>query len=392
MYVRKISKLSDKIKSMVVLGISGSLSFAGFNVWNCNEKFYSDYVMPLVQNLDPEMSHRLAVLAMKHCFFRKQLQPDPPTLTTEVWGRTFPNPIGMAAGFDKDGEAMQGLYRTGFGFVEIGSVTPQPQPGNPKPRVFRLTEDSAVINRYGFNSQGHAAVLERVKEEINRQDRGLIGVNLGKNKTSENAAEDYVAGVQQFGLLADYLVINVSSPNTPGLRSLQNKDELEKLISKVVEARNSLDRLPRPPLLLKIAPDLTDEEKKDIVDVISSEKCRIDGLIVSNTTVSRPEHLISRNCSETGGLSGQPLKDMSTQCVRDMYRLTQGRVPIIGVGGIASGQDAFEKFQAGASLVQLYTAMTLEGPPVVRRIKRELDDILRSHGYSNVAEARGRSA
>ena len=230
---------------------------------------------------------------------------------THLWGKTFPNPIGMAAGFDKHADAMQGLHRTGFGFVEIGSVTPLPQSGNPPPRVFRLKEDEAVVNRYGFNSEGHAAVYEKVAREAKRADRAVVGVNLGRNKTSDSAAADYVAGVEKFGEVADYLVINVSSPNTPGLRSLQQRGELKELITKVLAAR---DRLPkRTPLLLKIAPDLDDAEKQGIADVILDDECRIDGLIVCNTTVARPQGLKSPLGAESGGLSGRPLRDVSTQ-------------------------------------------------------------------------------
>nr|CAG4643312.1 EOG090X08P9 [Ilyocryptus agilis] len=291
----------------------------------------------------------------------------------------FPNPLGIAAGFDKHGEGMQGLHRIGFGFVEVGSVTPAPQEGNDKPRVFRLLEDNAIINRYGFNSEGHEAVLSRVKAECVRQDRPIIGVNLGKNKLSESAADDYVSGVAKFGSVADYLVINVSSPNTPGLRGLQRKAELEELIGRTIEARNvqSVTTTRRTPLLLKVAPDLSEEEKKVIANVILQDKFRVDGIIVCNTTVSRPSDLKSCHKSETGGLSGQPLRDMSTQCIKDFYRLTRGTIPIVGVGGIASGQDAFDKIRAGASLVQLYTSFAFQGPPIVPKIKAELDALLK---------------
>nr|CAG4641815.1 EOG090X08P9 [Eurycercus lamellatus] len=384
-------QIRRQLRAMVGITVGSVGAFSGLCVWNGNEDFYRNYVMPLASNLDPETSHKLAIIAMRHCLIRNQPQKDPETLDTKLWDITFSNPIGIAAGFDKHAEAMQGLHRTGFGFVEIGSVTPQPQEGNSKPRVFRLIEDEAIINRYGFNSEGHEVVLERVKAEIKKEDRAIIGVNLGKNKLSSSAVEDYVAGVKKFGPVADYLVINVSSPNTPGLRALQQKSELEDLIGHVVEARNKLELAKRPPLLLKVAPDLNDQEKEDIASVVLQERCRVDGIIVTNTTVSRPANLRSRHKEEVGGLSGLPLKDMSTQCVRDFYRLTGGRIPIIGVGGVASGQDAFDKIQAGASLVQLYSSFAFQGPPVVRRIKRELDDLLKLHGYRNVAEAVGKS-
>nr|CAG4637134.1 EOG090X08P9 [Ceriodaphnia reticulata]SVE73024.1 EOG090X08P9 [Ceriodaphnia reticulata] len=381
-----------QLTAMVTITVGGTAAFAGLCIWNGNENFYRDYVMPFTKRLDPETSHRLAVFAMKHCLIRKQLKPDPESLATKLWGLNFSNPVGLAAGFDKQAEAIQGLHRTGFGFVEIGSVTPEPQEGNTSPRVFRLNEDAGLINRYGFNSEGHEAVYGRVKLESEKQERAVIGVNLGKNKLTPVAAEDYVAGVKKFGEIADYLVINVSSPNTPGLRGLQQKAELENLITLVVEARNNLSVSKLPPLLLKIAPDLSQEEKKDIADVVLKDKCRVDGIIVCNTTISRPSDLKSECKSEAGGLSGQPLKDISTRCIRDFYRLTGGRIPIIGVGGVASGQDAYEKILAGASLVQLYTSFAFQGPPVVRRIKRELDEILRSNGYQSIAEAVGKSS
>merc|ERR1712071_654717 len=384
-------KVIKQLKAVVAVTVGGGICFSGLNIWNGNEKFYRDYVMPIAHKFDPEDSHRLAVCAMKYCIIRKQSQPDPETLATDRFGLTFTNPVGIAAGFDKHAEGMQGLHRTGFGFVEIGSVTPLPQPGNDKPRVFRLEEDNAIINRYGFNSEGHEEVYARVKSEMDKPDRAIIGVNLGKNKLSESAAQDYVDGVNKFGPVADYLVINISSPNTPGLRSLQKKAELENLISQVVVARNNLNLEKLPPLLLKIAPGLNEEERKDIADVILQDNCRVDGIIVSNTTISR-ENLKSVHQQETGGLSGQPLKEISTQSLKDIYRLTGGKIPIIGVGGISNGQDAFDKIHAGASLVQLYTSFAFQGPPVVRRIKRELDDIIKSHGYKNIAEAVGKSS
>lgn len=392
MYTRK-EKFIKQLTALVTVTLGGSTTFAGLCIWNGNENFYRDYVMPFTRRLDPETSHGLAVFAMKHCLIKKQLKPDAESLSTRLWNINFSNPVGLAAGFDKQAEAMQGLHRTGFGFVEIGSITPKPQEGNPKPRVFRLEEDNAIINRYGFNSEGHEAVFHRVRQEKEKQERAIIGVNLGKNKVSAmEDVRDYVTGVEKFGAIADYLVINISSPNTPGLRGLQQKAELENLIACVLEARNNLGTANLPPLLVKIAPDLSEAEKKDVASVILKEKCRVDGIIVCNTTTSRPSDLKSQCKDEIGGLSGQPLKDISTRCIRDFYRLTNGQIPIIGVGGISSGQDAYEKILAGASLVQLYTSFALQGPPVVRRIKRELDEILRSNGYQNVAEAIGKSS
>ncbi|NWQ78961.1 PYRD dehydrogenase, partial [Columbina picui] len=333
-----------------------------------------------------------------------------------VLGQRFRNPVGLAAGFDKQGEAVDGLYKMGFGFVEVGTVTPQPQEGNARPRVFRLVEDEAIINRYGFNSHGHAAVERRLRARHETQLRltgaGMpLGVNLGKNKSSTDAAADYVAGVRMLGPLADYLVVNVSSPNTPGLRDLQGKAELRDLLTKVLVERDALPGERRPAVLVKIAPDLTMQDKQDIASVIC--ELGVDGLIVSNTTVSRPNSLRSPQRTEPGGLSGKPLRELSTQTIREMYSLTQGRgragggacagvthavltarapagrVPIIGVGGVSSGRDALEKIRAGASLVQMYTALVYRGPPVVGAVKRELEQLLREQGFQNVMEAVG---
>lgn len=275
----------------------------------------------------------------------------------------------------------------GFGFIEIGSVTPEPQFGNDKPRVFRLSEDQAVINRYGFNNDGHDKVLNRIIEVKKGNFKGKIGINLGKNKESVSPIDDYVVGIQRFGSRADYLVINISSPNTPGLRDLQHKHYLSMLLSSVIETRNLLEN--RPPVFVKLAPDLTFSELKDIADVILSKQCKIDGVIISNTTVQRPETLGSANKTEIGGLSGQPLRLKATEMIKDMYKLTKGQIPIIGVGGIFSGQDAYEKIKAGASVVQIYTSLIYEGPPIVTKIKKELAELLISDGFESVAEAVG---
>ncbi|KAM7040416.1 dihydroorotate dehydrogenase (quinone), mitochondrial isoform 2-T2 [Acridotheres tristis] len=347
--------------------------------------------MPALRALPPEAAHGLALRAAALGLLPSG-HPDGPALEVRVLGQRFRNPLGLAAGFDKQCEAVDGLYKMGFGFVEVGTVTPEPQEGNPKPRVFRLAEDEAVINRYGFNSHGHVAVERRLRARQETQIRltaaGMpLGVNLGKNKSSTDAAADYVAGVRTLGPLADYLVVNVSSPNTPGLRDLQGKAELRDLLSKVLVERDLLPCKRKPAVLVKIAPDLTAQDKQDIASVVC--ELGVDGLIVSNTTVSRPSSLRSRQRMEPGGLSGKPLRELSTQTIREMYTLTQGRVPIIGVGGVSSGQDALEKIRAGASLVQLYTALVYHGPPVVGAVKRELEELLREQGFRNVMEAVG---
>ncbi|XP_020819390.1 dihydroorotate dehydrogenase (quinone), mitochondrial isoform X3 [Phascolarctos cinereus] len=309
-----------------------------------------------------------------------------------VLGHKFRNPLGMAAGFDKHGEAVDGLYKMGFGFVEVGSVTPKPQEGNPKPRVFRLPEDQAVINRYGFNSQGLSVVEHRLRAREQKQvkltqDGMPLGINLGKNKSSSDAAADYTEGVRVMGPLADYLVVNVSSPNTAGLRNLQGKEELRQLLIKVLKERDALQGGHKPAVLVKIAPDLTAQEKREIASVM--KELGVDGLIVANTTVSRPASLQCALRSEVGGLSGKPLRDLATQTVSEMYLLTEGKIPIIGVGGICSGRDALEKIRAGASLVQVYTAFTYGGPPVVGKIKRELEALLKEQGFSQLTDAIG---
>ncbi|XP_065176212.1 dihydroorotate dehydrogenase (quinone), mitochondrial-like isoform X2 [Sycon ciliatum] len=314
-------------------------------------------------------------------------KPDTSTLHQTILGMKFENPVGIAAGFDKHAEAVEGLFSMGFGFVEIGSVTPEPQAGNEKPRVFRLIPDKAIINRYGFNSEGHSAVEDRLKG-LPILD-GPLGVNLGKNKTSTDAANDYVLGVRNLGRYANYLVINVSSPNTPGLRSLQGRQQLHDLLSKVVAERDELTKSigRKVPVLVKIAPDLTDKDKEDIAAVVLELK--IAGLIVSNTTLSRPESLQGSAKSEAGGLSGEPLKRMSTRLIHDMYKLTKGSVLIIGAGGVSSGQDAYEKLAAGASLIQIYSCLAYIGPPAVSKINRELTSILREKGYWNVQDVVG---
>lgn len=338
---------------------------------------------PLIRLLSPEWAHNLSVSILKTGLVPRQPRIDDPSLKITLWGRTFPNPVGLAAGYDKNAEVTDALLGQGFGFVEVGTVTPKPQPGNPQPRMFRLVEDKAVINRMGFNNEG----VERVAGNLTRRRRqaGIVGVNLGKNKTTEDAASDYEKGVQVLGPLADYLVMNVSSPNTPGLRALQGRDALAELVGRV---RQAMLLLPDPPpLLLKIAPDLTEQDQRDIADVVL--QAELDGLIVSNTTIARPDGLISDNKVEVGGLSGPPLFDPSTRVLSQMYRLTGGRLPLIGVGGIATGAQAYAKIRAGASLVQLYTALIYQGTAQVTRINRELASLLRRDGFATVSAAVG---
>lgn len=380
----------NKFRSLLKVSTLAVTVFSGISLYKGNERFYEDIFMPIVRMVPPELAHRLAVLGLKMEVIRPSYK-DPEVLRTRFLSRTLDNPVGIAAGFDKHGEAVKGLERLGFGFVEIGSVTPEPQPGNPKPRVFRLNEDKAIVNRYGFNSEGHDVVYERIQKL--RKDGDLkvtLGINLGRNKTSQDNIEDYVQGIRKFSALADYLVVNISSPNTPGLRTMQNKSTLQSLLTEIVKARNGLPPSEQRPILVKIAPDLSDGCVQEIIAVIQKKECAIDGLIVSNTTIDRPSDLKSINAGQIGGLSGVPLSTKSTQLVAKVYKWTNGKVPIIGVGGIFSGRDAYDKILAGASAVQLYTALIYHGPPIVTRVKRELEELLRQDGYESVQQAVGK--
>lgn len=341
---------------------------------------------PLIRPLQPETAHHLALKALKYRLV-SGVPYDDPVLETELWGRSFRNPIGLAAGFDKDADVPMQALALGFGFVEIGSVTPRPQPGNPKPRLFRLDEDEAVVNRMGFNSKGADNAAWNLSHLPPSRQLGVIGVNLGKNKDTEDAAADYVVGVEKLARFADYIVVNVSSPNTPGLRALQSRAELETLIDRV---RDTLERtIPetRPPLLVKVAPDLTDADITDIAAVAMTGA--VDGLIATNTTITRPETLRDPQRNEGGGLSGAPLRDLATRVISDFYTATEGRVPIVGVGGVASGADAYAKIRAGASLVQIYSGMVFEGPSLAGRICRSLAGLLKRDGFEHVADAVG---
>ena len=343
-------------------------------------------IRPALRRLPPEAAHELTLRALELGAIRflgepAGRAPDPPALAQRLWGLDFPNPVGLAAGYDKDARVPDAMLQLGFGFVEVGTVTPRPQPGNPKPRLFRLEEDRAIINRMGFNSGGLEAVVGRLSK---RTRSGNVGVNLGRNRDTEDAAADYAEGVLRTASLADYLVVNVSSPNTPGLRELQGREILATLLQRLMRAREEAGR--RAPLLVKIAPDLTLEERRDIAQVALDTG--IDGLIVSNTTVARP-NLVSRGAPEAGGLSGRPLLAPSTALVADMYRLTRGRLPLIGVGGIASAADAYAKIRAGASLVQLYTALVFSGPDLISQIKSGLAGLLQRDGFGSIAEAVG---
>jgi dihydroorotate dehydrogenase len=329
--------------------------------------------------LDPETAHGLAVRAVRWGLApRSRLAPDP-ALRQSFWGLDFANVVGLAAGFDKHAELGERLFDLGFGFVELGGVTPRPQIGNPRPRLFRLTEDHAVINRFGLNSVG---VEEFARRLAGRARRGVIGVNIGYNKDSADPVADYIACTRALSDVVDYLSVNVSSPNTPGLRDMQGRAKLAAILDGVLGA---LAR--KLPVLVKIAPDLADEDLADIV-AVAQEK-RIDGLIVANTTIQRPAALRSRHRSEAGGLSGRPLFAISTEILRKTYRLSGGTLPLIGCGGIASGADAYAKIRAGASLVQLYSALVWRGPRLVDEIRATLVELLQRDGFTHVSQAIG---
>jgi dihydroorotate dehydrogenase len=339
-----------------------------------------DFAARLLRRLPAETAHG-ATIGLTRAF--APLLPaaprDDPRLAVEVLGLRFPNPIGLAAGFDKDAEVADAMLKFGFGFVECGSITPLPQAGNPRPRLFRLPEDGAVINRMGFNNRGMARAAARL---MRRKRHGILGLNLGANKESADRIADYVRGFDTLAPFADYVTVNVSSPNTPGLRGLQNRAELDRLLRSLAEARARLGT--HTPLLLKIAPDLDQSAMDDIAAVATD--AGIEGLVVSNTTIARPP-LRSANARETGGLSGRPLMQPSTKVLREMRARLDRRVVLIGVGGIASGADAYEKLRAGASLVQLYTALAYAGPGLVARIKRELLELLARDGFNSIVEA-----
>ncbi|MGQ3298154.1 quinone-dependent dihydroorotate dehydrogenase [Reyranella sp.] len=333
-----------------------------------------------LSRLDAEAAHGLAIRALKTGLLPGDRRTDAVSLATTVWGRSLPNPIGLAAGFDKNAEVADAMLAQGFGLVEIGSVTPRPQEGNPRPRLFRLPQDRGVINRMGFPGQGLDAARSRLAA---RPRRGFVGVNVGANKDSVDRAADYVTGCVALAPYADYLVCNVSSPNTPGLRNLQGRTELAGLLKRVQDAIAA-----KPvPLVVKIAPDATDEDLDDIVFVCRD--LRLDGIIIGNTTLSRPSSLKSERRSETGGLSGAPLTALSTEVLRKAAQRVERQFPLIGCGGVGSGADAYAKIRAGATLVQLYSAMVYEGPPLIRRIKDELAALLARDGIKSVADAVG---
>ncbi|RDC61190.1 Dihydroorotate dehydrogenase (quinone) [Alteripontixanthobacter maritimus] len=336
---------------------------------------------PAIFMLDPERAHRLTIAALRAAPHGAPASSGP--LAVTVAGLRFANPVGLAAGFDKDAEVPDAVMGMGFGFAEVGSITPRPQAGNPKPRLFRLEQDHAVINRMGFNNSGAQTALARLTA---RKRRGTLGVNIGANKDSLDRIEDYAVLAKMMAPVADYLAVNISSPNTPGLRALQDESALADLLDATIAARDEAALPQPPPIFLKVAPDLQTADIEAIARLSMDRK--LGALIVSNTTITRPE-LRSRHAGELGGLSGAPLRAMALQRIRDFRSATGGAMPLIGVGGIASADDAWERICAGASLVQLYSAMVYEGPGVARAITRRLEQRLQQSGLTSIEAAVG---
>ena len=342
------------------------------------------FIRPFIFNLDPEKAHDLAIKSLKYNFLPSNLfsVSGEEILNTNLFGKEISNPIGLAAGFDKSAEVYNELFKLGFGFVEVGTVTPKQQYGNEKPRVFRLTKDQALINRLGFNNDGSEVVRKRIE---NNAPNSLLGINIGPNKDTVDMLDDFLKCAKIFFPLGDYITVNISSPNTPGLRNFHKEDILKKLLSQINEIRekSNFNKF----FLLKVSPDLENSYVDGIIKLILEYK--IDGVILTNTTDKNRDSLLDDKKKESGGLSGKPLKDLSTEFVRRFYKELKGQVPIIGVGGIDSGESAFEKIAAGASAVQLYTGLIYKGPTIIKDIKKELINILKNKGFKNIKEAIG---
>ena len=342
---------------------------------------------PFIFSLDPEIAHELAINSLKFNVLPKNIfqVENEELLETNLFNEKLPNPIGLAAGFDKSAEVYNSLFKLGYGFVEIGTVTPRRQLGNPRPRIFRLEKDQALINRLGFNNHGSEIVSKRISKNL---PNGFLGINIGPNKETKKKEEDYYLCLSRLALYAGYLTINISSPNTEGLRDFHDQHELEKLLTGINKIRK--EKNISKPVALKLSPDINNSEISKIIELII--KYSIDGIIVSNTTDSNRENLTDFQKSEKGGLSGQPLRNLSTDLIRKFFKDTKGKIQIIGVGGVDSGQSAFEKISVGANAVQLYTGMVYKGPGVVRDMKKELISIIKKENFKNISEAIGINA
>lgn len=345
-------------------------------------------ISKIIRIFPPEISHNITLKLLGLRLHTKKIVNDP-ILHQHIFGFDFSNPLGMAAGFDKNVDVIKPLFNLGFGFVEAGTVTPTPQYGNDKPRIFRLADDLAIINHLGFNNKGTKYAENKLRKlNLNSLSKGIVGINIGKNKESKDYVNDYIYCLEKLGPLAHYVAINISSPNTPGLRDLQNRGQIEILVKSLKDTKNKLPSLENTPIFFKIAPDMNEEQIRDIA--LMSLANNIDGLIISNSTVDRPSTLKSVLKNEIGGLSGKPLFLKSTLMLKKMYSLTNGQVPLIGVGGVSNGLECYEKIKAGASLVQLYTALTYENPGIILKILAELVNLLKTDGYKNIKEAIGK--
>jgi len=340
---------------------------------------------PFIFNLDPEIAHDLAIKSLKFNPFPRKLfeVEDEEILNIQLLGKNFPNPIGLAAGFDKSAEVYNQLLKLGFGFVEVGTVTPLQQFGNSKPRIFRLENDGALINRLGFNNDGMEVIKNRIQS---KKREGILGINIGPNKETQDQKNDFCKGIKNFFDITDYITINISSPNTDGLRDFHNQEKLKDLLLALNKIKKDLKN--NIPLLLKISPDIMNDQINQIVEL--SIKNNISALILANTTNGNRENLLSEAKKESGGLSGEPLREISTSLIKKFYKKLGGKIPIIGVGGINSGKSAYEKIIAGASLLQLYTSFVYKGPSIVKNIKKELVEILKSEGINNIKDAIGK--
>ncbi|XP_063709266.1 dihydroorotate dehydrogenase (quinone), mitochondrial-like [Culicoides brevitarsis] len=379
-----------KFQTVVKVFSSSTLFLTACGVLTGNETAFKCFVFPINRHLSPEISQKLALYCCKFNIFQKENLKDDKKLQVKLLNFELSNPLGMAAGFDKNGEVADKLLELGFGFVEVGSVTPMAQKGNQKPRIFRLNEDKAIVHRCGKDNEGQDVIFERLKEirDENRA-KGLIGVNLGSNKITQDPIEDYVKGVKKFAFIADYLVIDARIKNSPGLRDIHDTKSLKNLLKSTISARNEISEEKSPPIFLKLTPDITRQELREIIELIKLEDCKVDGLIICNSTIYRDPRLKSRYAEECGVISGLPLKEISTKMIAEVYHLTEGKIPIIGVGGIFTGKDAFDKITAGATVVQIYTSFAFHGPFIIPKIKKQLLDYMEINGFKTVNEAVG---
>jgi len=340
----------------------------------------------------PEAAHGIIIKLLKsNLNLNRKNSKFYKSLNQKILGINFKNPIGLAAGFDKNAEVINPMLAYGFGFIEVGTVTPKKQLGNEKPRVFRLVEDDAIINHLGFNNKGSEEILLNLKSFSQHKDvNEIVGINVGKNKDSQNDIDDYLYCIEKLGIYSDYITINISSPNTPGLRDLQLRGRIEALVKKIQKKQSEIEQLVKKPIFIKISPDLDDEQLRDIA--LMSLANNVNGLIISNSTIQRPDTLISNYKNEVGGLSGKPIFLNSTILLKKMYSLTNGQITLMGVGGVSNGHECYEKIKAGASLVQLYTALVYHGPKIINNILKELDELITIDGYKNISEAVGKSS